>query len=244
MASAQIAELCCMSAWSDREARSDLIHKVIVSEGDYTSNFTSALRRNINSHSRTGLTATSQLLPPRMERGTGCDAAIVVQSGDASKVLLIEGKWPRLSLPSHPWDWAQTAAGDSHFSDQLIRQARLTKSFAIAEMFYCEDDFKKQPPCMNSSGSSCVWHADAAKYDATRPTAPKVWSRSELVGLLKGGVHSIEHIVEQVCQCNEGLPLPLKGDEAVAGWDFHLPSNILVIKADPDFPDEDDERVD
>jgi hypothetical protein len=228
----QIAELCHFCALSDREARSDLIIGSIVSENDYTSNFTGALRRNINSYSRTGLTATSRLLTPKIERSTGCDAAVVVQANDFAKVLLIEGKWPKISVPNHAWDWSQTATGHSHFSDQLARQAQHIRRYAIPEMFYCEFPFGKQPPYMNLNGSSCVWHADAVAHDGSRPGAPSVWGQADLISMLGKGTHSIEHIVEQVCLCRMGSQLAFPDAASLDGWDFDLPANVLLVTAD------------
>jgi hypothetical protein len=230
---AQIVELCRFCRLSDREARSDLILGTIVSENDYTSNFTGALRRNINSYSNTGLTATSRLLTPKLERTTGCDAAIVVQADRFAKVLLIKGKWPKISIPNHTWDWRQTAAGHSHFSDQLARQALYIHQYAIAQMFYCELPFAKQPSYMNSNGSSCVWHADAVAHDGTRPGSPLVWSQADLIDMLRKGALSIEHIVAQECLCNAGSRLDFPGLMSLDRWDFHLPTNVLLIAAEP-----------
>ena len=227
----QITELRHFCYLSDKEIRSDLVLGFIVSENDYTSNFTGALRRNINSYSQTGLRATSYLLTSNEEKASGCDAAIVIQAGNVGKVLLLEGKWPRLSTPSHLWDWKQSSSGLSHFSDQLARQASLANRYAIAEMFYSEHQFGLQPPYMQPHGSSCVWHHEALVYDQSRATWPKVWSRAELISMLNKGTHDIAHIIEQVCLCNEGVPLGLPDAPRFDALNFPLPSNVLVVSA-------------
>ena len=227
----QIAELRHFCYLSDREIRSDLIIGFIVNENDYTSNFTGALRRNINSYSQTGLQATSYLLTSQEEQATGCDAAIIIQAGNVGKVLLLEGKWPRLSTPNHRWDWKQSSSGLSHFSDQLARQAIYTNRYALVEMFYSEHPFGSQPTYMQPHGSSCVWHRDAMAHDQSRATTPKVWSQAELVSMLSKGTHDIAHIIEQVCLCQEGRPLGLPDTPRFDLLDFPLPSNVLVISA-------------
>ena len=225
----QIQELLHFCSISDMEIRSDLILGYIINENDYTSNFTGALRRNINSYSQTGLRATSHLLTSQEEKGTGCDAAIIIKTGNTGKVLLLEGKWPRLSNPFHHWDWKQTSTGLSHFSDQLSRQANFAKRYAIAEMFYDECAFGSGAPHMQPHGSVCVWHEDAIAYDLSRTNSPMVWSQSELVTMLQKGTHSIAHIVQQVCLCYQGTVLNLPDTLRLNALDFPLPSSILVI---------------
>lgn len=234
---AQLAELCKFCYLSDKEIRSDLIHGFIANENDYTSNFTGALRRNINSYSHAGLQATSFVLSSHEEKSTGCDAAIIVRSGNLGKILLIEGKWPRLSAVGHAWDWKQTSSGLSHFSDQLNRQVGYANRYAIAEMFYSEHPFGSEPSYMQPDGSACVWHRDAISYDKLRASFPKVWNQAELVTMLGKGTHDISHVVEQVCLCVEGLQIGLPEQMGLPEsprfdvLDFPLPSSVLVISA-------------
>jgi len=227
----QIDELKVLCFLSDKEIRSDLILGIVVSENDYTSNFTGALRRNINSYSITGLRASSQLLNPVDERATGCDAAIVIAANGQSKILLIEGKWPRLSTPGYPWDSKQASTGSSHFSDQLGRQSSVAHRYAITEMFFNEYPFGVGPVFMQAHGSSCIWHSDALAFDPNRPTYPKVWTQSELVSLLSSGTHGIADVIEQVCLCNEGVPMTLPSSLRLDLRDFPLPANVLLITA-------------
>ncbi|MDF4003552.1 hypothetical protein P3W33_09140 [Luteibacter sp. PPL552] len=228
----QIYELVNFAKIADKEARSDLFGGYIISENDYTSNFTGALRRIINSNSQTGLIAQSRLLSHQEEGVTGCDAAIVIQSLDEIKVLLIEAKWPRLSIPQYKWDEKQTSTGLSHFSNQLHRQAVFSSRYAIVEMFYSEHAFGMQPTWMQPNGSACVWHIDAIAYDQTRPTAPGVWTQSELTSLLAKGTHDIGAVLEEVCWCRQGRPISLPNDRPVVSMDIPLPNNVLFISAD------------
>jgi hypothetical protein len=141
----QLNELAGFARIADKEARSDLILRFIKDENDYTSNFTGALRRIINSNSRSGLSATSFLLSHIEERQTGDHPALIVSKANRSKIAVFEGKWPRFATSGYNRDYAQTATGLSHFSDQLDRQKAWSGTFAIFEMFYCEFPFRAQP---------------------------------------------------------------------------------------------------
>lgn len=228
----QIRELCHFASLSDKEIRSDLIIGEIASENDYTSNFTGALRRNINSYSHTGLKAKSFVLRPPEERETGCDAAIIVRRGHIGKILLIEGKWPRLSTANYKWDAKQTSSGLSHFSDQLSRQSTFANRYAIVEMFYDEQAFGASASYMQPDGSACVWHRDAVAFESFRGGAPNVWSQAELIAMLSQGTHDIAHIVKQVCLCVEGRPMGMPDSPRINILDFPLPSNVLEISAE------------
>ena len=131
MSSSQIGELSRFAYLADKEIRSDLILGFIKNENDYTSNFTGNLRRIINSHSRTGLSATSLLLGSSEEQRLCCDATIPIQSNGNIKVVIFKAKWPRLASPGYRWDYPKTATGISHFSDQLDRQSKKIGMLAI-----------------------------------------------------------------------------------------------------------------
>ncbi len=235
IANNQITELSQFCYLSDKEVRSDLINGFITSENDYTSNFTSALRRNINTYSSTGLEATSFMLSPKEERATGTDAAIIISNGNTIKVILIEGKWPRLQTPNHYWDSKQTASGLSHFSNQLDRQKIYAKKYAIVEMFYDEHPFFSKYP-MQREVSACIWHQDAMTHDQQRNSYPNVWSQQDLISMLTNqGTLSISDVVTEVCLCRAGVQLNVqlpKSDQMRRNLgDLHLPANVLVITA-------------
>jgi hypothetical protein len=227
----QIKELCKFAYLADKEARSDLVGGYIIGENDYTSNFTGGLRRIINSNSRTGLTASSHLLSPPDERLSGCDASIVITSNDYFKIVTFEAKFPRISQPYYSWDYAQTSAGLSHYSDQLERQKGFAGQHAIFEMFYCELPFGKQPTFMQNEVSSCVWHEDAVKYDNSRKTPKQVWNHRDIVGLLNAGNHSIDHMLREVCICSRGKPSKSFGDVPAIAREFSLYGSLLHISA-------------
>jgi hypothetical protein len=98
-----IYEVVGCAEWADRLVRADLIQGFVVNENDYTSNFTSALRREINSRSIPGLAAHSQVLTPTVERQTGTDGCIIFRNKTNFKIGLFEAKWPRLSTHTNCW---------------------------------------------------------------------------------------------------------------------------------------------
>jgi hypothetical protein len=226
----QLAELIQFAAIADKEARSDLSIGFIKDENDYTSNFTGALRRIINSNSQTGLSASSFLLQHTEEREMGADAAIVLSRGSESKVAVFEAKWPRFMTPAYQWDYAQTASGLSHFSDQLERQTHWRGQIAIFEMFYSEHAFGAQPPFLDPDGSSCVWHEDTEAFCNHRPNPDGVWSQAELQKLLTTKRVSISEVMNEFGMCNQGKPIRMV-DPAEIGREFRLPPRLLAINA-------------
>jgi hypothetical protein len=205
----------------------------IKDENDYTSNFTSALRRNINSYSRSGLSATSFLLQHGEEREIGADAAIILSRGRESKVAVFEAKWPRFATPNYAWDYEQTATGLSHFSDQLERQRRWHDQFAVFEMFYCESPLGSQASFHNAHGSSCVWHADVQEFRAKRTNPDEVWTQDELKTLLQGKQVDIREVMNKFGQCSVGKLIQLSGqvEPEDIGREFRLPRRLLAITA-------------
>lgn len=230
MTKSQITEMSYFAYTADKEARSDLAGGFIRDEDDYTSNFTGALRRIINSNSRFGLTATSFLLGTAIERALGCDGTIIIQSNGEVKIIMFEAKLPRISDPRHRWDYAQTSTGLSHFSDQLARQNKFRSNFVIFEMFYCDILFLKQPAYMKDEVSSCVWLSDATAFDATRSATCPPWTHGELVAMLKAGNHDIGTILKSVCKCEVGTPIPMPDDPMLVAGEFGLSGHILYVK--------------
>lgn len=225
----QIKELCIFAHIADRQARSDLVGGYIANENDYTSNFTGALRRIINTNSITGLKATTYILKPPEERLSGCDATIIITSNGYYKIAIFEAKYPRISQSCYSWDYAQTSSGLSHFSDQLERQKRLAGQHAIFEMFYCEMDFGKQPAYMQNHTSSCVWHEDAVAFDNTQKTPQQVWNSTDLERLLQNGNQSIEVIFQEICECKKGKPSRRFGKIINIAEEFSLFGEVLHI---------------
>jgi hypothetical protein len=227
----QIAELCQFAEWADREARTDLVGGYIRDEDDYTSNFTGALRRIINSNSTTGLRATSRLLTTSEERSMGCDAAIIVRGRAGRKIALFEAKLPRIASAHVRWDYRQTSTGLSHFSDQLARQAVYANQFAIFEMFYCELPFRAQPSPFLDFLSACVWHANALAFDPTRSRSPEPWDYDELLDLLAIGVVTVADVLRNLCECRVGHVF--NGNLDVDGFigEFRLEGHILEVDA-------------
>ena len=228
----QIDELSFWAYLSDKEVRSDLVSGHIRNEDDYTSNFTGALRRNVNTYAQTGLRAMSYLLEVSEERRTGCDATIIVSSPSASKVALFEAKAPGLCAGRPRWDYRQTSSGLSHFSDQLGRQAAVVPQFAVFEMFYCDYAFGSQPAYMHDEVSSCVWHDDAVAFDHGRATPQGVWSPADLVAMLQAGNVGVHEVLAAVCKCDAGRPIPMVAPGDVIAREFGLEGPVLHITSE------------
>lgn len=211
--------------WADRLVRSDLINGFVVTENDYTSNFTGAFRREINSRAIPGLVAHTQVLTPAVERGTGTDACIIFRNRNIFKVGLFEAKWPRLSTHTNCWDSLQRSTGESHFDSQLDRQNALSGP-AIWEMFYSEEPYGPNP-CFPEYGSSCVWHTDAfATSFARTQTSP--WADTELTTLLTAHKHGIGEVVRSICECRKGRPHPVEMMQSYLG-ELGIKGKVLVI---------------
>ena len=210
--------------WADNQAREDLINGVIVTENDYTSNFTSSLRREINRRKISGLTAHVQVLSPKVERKAGADGCIIFKSRTHFKIGIFEAKWPRLSMCSNSWDFLQK--GKSHFDQQLSKQSKLTNC-AVWEMFYSEEPYG-QNPTFPPFGSSCVWHDDALVASAARNHAMP-WNDAELRALLANNFQSVGSIVTTICECIKGKELPIN---VLSNWlsDLRIGGQATIVK--------------
>lgn len=216
------------ATWADKLCRTDLAGGFIVSENDYTSNFTSALRREINSRGIPGLKARVQVLNPSTERTLGADACIIFENDREFKASIFEAKWPRLSTHVNAWDSRQKSTGASHFHDQLIRQSTQRHYTAIWEMFYLEHEFGSQPSYLPDEGSACAWHDDAFSVSNARGVVSDPWTDSDLKLLLEGRCVTIAEVIGEICQCHQGRPLP-QGSYMKAFADTPAPRDALVI---------------
>lgn len=223
-----IKELQSCAYWADRLIRADLIEGSIATENDYTSNFTGALRREINARNIVGLRAKVQVLNPTAEREIGADACIIFQNEREFKASVFEAKWPRLSTHVDTWDSKQKSTGESHFHSQLMRQSAQSHYAAIWEMFYCEYPFGKELAYFPPEGSACVWHADAYAATLGRPCFSTPWSDADLKSLLEGRAMGIADVIEAICICKQGVPLQ-NGNYRDAFGDAVVPHEALVI---------------
>lgn len=228
-----IDEIVSCAHWADRLVRADLIEGVVVSENDYTSNFTGAFRREIHARAIPGLTAKIQVLNSSAERELGADACVILQNDREFKAGIFEAKWPRLSTHVNTWDSKQKSSGESHFHSQLQRQNIQRQYTAIWEMFYCEYPFGSQPSFMPNEGSACVWHDHAYRYSSSRPSNTAPWTDDELKELLETHVLSIGDVIEAICNCTQGI-LISKGRYEKAFGDVGAPHSALIISYSPD----------
>lgn len=226
-----INQLADCAKRADRLVRADLVHGFVVSENDYTSNFTSALRREINSRAIPGVSAHSQVLTPSVEQKTGTDGCIIFRNQTKFKVGLFEAKWPRLSTHVNCWDSIQKSTTTSHFDYQLEKQASYLSStgYAIWEMFYTEEPYGANP-LFPRFGSSCVWHADAFAISSKR-IQTKPWTDTELTSLLKTRKTNIGNVVKSICKCKKGICYPTNGIR-YSLENLGIKGEVLVIDMD------------
>jgi hypothetical protein len=197
--------------WADRSIRAELSIGLVADENDYTSNFTAEFRRQINAKAMSGLTAISYKVNGSIERKTGTDACIILSNHTEAKMCLFEAKLPRLSTKVNAWDSIQKSTSQSHFSSQLQRQSRYQSYFAIWEMFYSDEQFKKQPAPFLDYVSSCITHDEAISYDSSRSNKNVAWSDSELIDMHnKSKIYQVDDLIESVCMCNMGTPINIQ----------------------------------
>ena len=199
------------SYWADRSTRAELSIGLIADENDYTSNFTAQFRRQINAKDISGLTAISYKVNGGIERKTGTDACIILSNHTTAKMCLFEAKLPRLSTKVNAWDSLQKSTSQSHFSNQLQRQCKFKSNFTIWEMFYCDEDFKKQPDPFLDYNSSCITHEEAIKFDSDRLNKDLAWTDKELLEMHDTSeIHQVDKIIELVCKCDMGTPINIQ----------------------------------
>lgn len=230
----QINELAEMANTSDRFARMELANGVITSEDDYTSAFVTRFRDLVERYSTSGLSATSFRLPKPAETAFGCDAAIVLQSNDETKVAIFEAKWPRWDIPQYPWDSFQRSSRTSHFSHQLDRQARASGEMAKFEMFYSESLGGNGTQPLLSNGSTCVLHSDALGFKNSRPIPTSIWSQHDLADMLRQKPrYGVGEIVRDFARCLHGEPFQRTAAQLVSERFGVRPRNVLEVSATP-----------
>lgn len=226
-----VSDVVAKSAyWADRTMRSELSRGEIVSENDYTSNFTGMLRRQINARDIPGLVASVQLLRPTHERRFGADACIVLSNGSEHKVGLFEAKWPRLTIQTDGWDSLQRSSGTSHFHDQLRRQDVAARAgVAVWEMFYSESPYCQQPSFMPDTVSACAWHDHAWSASQGRAQVSAPWTDRDLETLLLAHGLQIDAVVRTICECHRGQVF-LGQFEGMLDLPGILPAVALIVE--------------
>lgn len=217
--------------WADRSIRAELASGIITGENDYTSNFTSEFRRQINAKAYPNLYAKSFVLSHGDERKIGADACIILSNGAQAKVCVFEGKWPRLSTHNDVWDNKQRSTGTSHFTSQLHRQARYSSQFAVWEMFYCEFGYYKQPAPFRNCVSTCILHSDAVLYLGMRANPDAVWSDADLINMLNGlsgKPPCVAQLIKMVCSCSLGVTIDASNVISELG-ELHTPMRVLSV---------------
>jgi hypothetical protein len=190
---------------ADVRSRRDLEKGLIAGEDDYVSTLVTRIR-DASLPAWLRVHAHSRVLRPGEEQRFGSDAMIVFVSNATAKVCLFEAKWPRASRPNFRWDYYQQSSRVSHFATQLLRQSSWSGPIAIWELFLVELPSTTRLPGFDSSGSTCIWHDDALRYDQGSRTA-SLWHTSDVHDLVQppaSNGHSLASIIRTVLRCGKG----------------------------------------
>lgn len=187
----------------DSICREELHNGTIVSERDYVSNFTSKLR-SLNYY---GIRCHAQTINGSDEQAYGVDSLIVFQAGNEIKVGLFESKYPRFTMPNYKWD--RLVDGESHFSNQIIRQKVWQDQLAVWEMFFHEAEVGYEDHPCDCYGSSCVWHDKASAFIEKRNLTHAPWTTPILKELLQDAHKDIYTIVKEILSCKVGKRLTI-----------------------------------
>lgn len=207
---------------ADRTTRADLAQGVVTSERDYGSTFAARVRDRWTCLGRSAL-VHSWVLPPGQEQALGCDIAMVLRWEHFAKVCLIETKWPRFNTSRRPWDGVQGHV--SHFSHQIMRQARWAGSAAVWEMFFHEEHPGTTHPLFDAHGSTCVAHELAAWFDSVYRDRHVPWTNADVYNLMlvaSGGPwfagrasRNVFGMLNRVTACRLGERVPIVQGAAI-----------------------------
>ncbi|EQA45084.1 hypothetical protein LEP1GSC050_4102 [Leptospira broomii serovar Hurstbridge str. 5399] len=166
---------------NDIECRDEYSKRTISSEDDYTSVF---CKLNRDTFKKWSYRFINRKFNKSEESRFGADFIIVFRIYSGCKICFVEAKGPRIKTsPNYNWDKIGIN-GNSHFSDQLLRQAKWSKMAAIWEMFYNDALPGAPDPTLDLSGSDCVWHQIAFEYCQANGYLKKSWNNRSLLNLL------------------------------------------------------------
>jgi hypothetical protein len=194
-----------------------LIEGVVVGENDYTSNFTSAFRREINARCIDGLRAKIQVLNLSAERELGADACVILQNKTEFKAAMFEAKWPRLSTHVDTWDSKQKSTGVSHFHSQLMRQRAQSHSRQSGRCSTASSCSASSQSTFQTKGPHVFGTQPRTLVAKARPDHTAPWTDADLKSLLEGNVVTIADVIEAICVCKQGRPLPIGNYRAAFG---------------------------
>ena len=210
----------------DTNVRNDLYHNRIADERDYVSRlvthfnypfgiFNQFCFKHIKFQSKWFANVNSG----HYERKFGCDSMIVFRVKNKIKVGLFEAKWPRvIKDPKYQWDYTQKSTKTSHFTNQILRQAKWISNAAIWEMFFYEGKVGKLNSPFDKKASTCVRHSYSDLLVSSTPSLQTIWNNSDLATLIQSAQTSsfngtsetnIRQIIFDILTCNFGKPIEI-----------------------------------
>ncbi len=240
----------------DMNVRNDLHHKRIADERDYVSRLVTHFNYPFGIFQRVSFNGIhlqskwfSKVNDPDHEKKFGCDSMIVFRVNDEIKVGLFEAKWPRvIKKPKYRWDYAQKSNKRSHFTDQILRQARWTNYAAIWEMFLYEEKVGTLNCPFDKYASTCVRHNFAKAFVRKTPSLKIVWNNIDLTDLIQSAQTSsfngtnqtnIKDIVLDILTCKFGKAIDIKPGDTGFKLTSKYPKEVVKCPIIPMTEDDD-----
>lgn len=239
-----IAQIADFFYKADRFTRLDLSKDKVISERDYLSRFVTLLEHPFGIMGAGHLPFRSMYyannFPSALEQRFGCDILFVFKYNNEVKLMAIEGKYPRFHERNYRWDYKPRHAHQSHFSDQIIRQANLVSArIEVLEMFINKDapSIPSIHGHLDLLGSSFVTHAIAQAHTLSTQT----WRQIDALDIINTQFTvtnnvSIHYFINELLKCRIGQ----KREIAYNSNSISIPINkseILKIPL-PDFKNE------
>ncbi|HWY99062.1 MAG TPA: hypothetical protein VNY36_08260, partial [Bacteroidia bacterium] len=202
----QVAIYC---ASIDVHCRNELRNGTITSERDYVSVLSARIRDGLRI---SGHICHAQTLRQGIEVENGVDGIVLFQFNDEVKVGWYEAKWPRVRQNNYGWDSLHVVRGQSHFSEQIIKQHKWEGIVALWEMFFNEAERGFESPPYEYFGSSCVWHNNTFEFMRVHGKIFESWTTSDLKLLLDGNCIGFYSIIYDILSCRKGKKMLIEKD--------------------------------
>lgn len=137
------------------------------------------------------------------------DALFVFRYKEEVKVGIVEAKLLRFngSKPDDIWDWSNN--GESHFTNQVIKQQMWKNEAAVWDMFIPDCSINQHSPSLERKGSSNIW-AEELINNSMISTPRKLWSYQDVLDA-KQQYLSLYQIIKEILMCQKGRKHDITG---------------------------------
>ncbi len=141
------------------------------------------------------------------------DALFVFRYREEVKVGIVEAKILRIknSELSNIWDWSNK--GESHFTNQVIKQQSWLKEAAVWDMFIPNCSIRDYSPSLVGEGSSNIW-ADELHKSPLISTPQRLWSYKDVLDE-KEQYLSLYQIIKEILLCSQGKKHDVTGKSEI-----------------------------